>query len=311
MSWPSQPTKLAAATESRWCVARQVLLGFGGLASGGSSRLRGIAMTAGESRKRPRTATGDAGDRILAAERHSVRELAKLSFSSPPVHTVYSPLQYAWAVHEQYVRKFVPKAPVPILMLGMNPGPFGMAQTGVPFGQVAAVRDYMKLDPGLPIERPDREHPKRPIEGFACRRSEVSGQRLWGWAESRYGQEFFKHFYVHNYCPLAFVSATGANVVPERLPASQLQKVQQICDEALETVVSVLDPAVIVGVGEYAFKKGQALASSQERAIAKVLHPSPASPAANRGWANAADQQIADIIRKHSLAVPLPTAASE
>ena len=33
-----------------------------------------------------------------------------------------------------------------VVFLGMNPGPFGMAQVGVPFGEVAAVRDWLRID---------------------------------------------------------------------------------------------------------------------------------------------------------------------
>ncbi len=60
----------------------------------------------------------------------------------------------------------------------MNPGPWGMVQSGVPFGEVAAVRDWMKIKSSA--KQPKSVHPKRPIEGLSCKRSEVSGRRLWG-----------------------------------------------------------------------------------------------------------------------------------
>jgi single-strand selective monofunctional uracil DNA glycosylase len=39
----------------------------------------------------------------------------------------------------------------------------------------------------------------------------VSGQRLWGWVQARFGSAapFFERFWVHNYCPLLFVEASG------------------------------------------------------------------------------------------------------
>ena len=87
----------------------------------------------------------------------------RLSFK-PAVACVYNPLDYAWAAHETYLRKFANRRK-PIVFLGMNPGPFGMVQTGVPFGEVSAVRDWMSIE--TPIRKPRHEHPKRPIEAVA------------------------------------------------------------------------------------------------------------------------------------------------
>src|ERR1041385_8587699 len=120
-----------------------------------------------------------------------------LKFGAPVTH-VYNPLSYAWAAHEQYVKKFA-TIPKRIIFLGMNPGPFGMAQTGVPFGEINAVRTWLKIE--CRIDRPKHEHPRRPIAGFDCVRSEVSGQRLWGLFAQRFGvaQEFFSEHIVMNY----------------------------------------------------------------------------------------------------------------
>src|SRR5438876_4167675 len=112
---------------------------------------------------------------ILAAKKLA----AKVSHGKfgPPVTHFYNPLDYAWAAHELYLRTYA-ASPKRVIFLGMNPGPFGMAQTGVPFGEIAAVRDWLKIE--FKVRRPEREHPKRPVTGFDCARSEVSGQRLWG-----------------------------------------------------------------------------------------------------------------------------------
>src|SRR6187399_416573 len=96
--------------------------------------------------------------------------LRELNFGEPVTH-VYDPLDYARASHEAYLAQFG-AGPKKFIFLGMNPGPFGMAQTGVPFGEIAAVRDWMKIR--AEIGKPPREHPKRPIAGFACPQSEVS-----------------------------------------------------------------------------------------------------------------------------------------
>ena len=58
----------------------------------------------------------------------------------------------------------------------MNPGPWGMVQTGVPFGEVSLVREWLGID--ATIRRPKVLHPDRPVEGFLCQRREVSGSRF-------------------------------------------------------------------------------------------------------------------------------------
>jgi single-strand selective monofunctional uracil DNA glycosylase len=182
----------------------------------------------------------------------------------------------------------------------MNPGPFGMMQTGVPFGEVAAVRDWMGIQAEIHV--PVRQHPKRPIDGFACLRSEVSGRRLWAWAALRYGtaERFFARHFVLNYCPLVFLEASCRNRTPEQLPAAELRPLYAACDEHLARSVEVLRPAWLIGIGGFAQKRlrrlveGDRLDSSLARRlnIGQILHPSPASPTANRGWSDAVDQRM-------------------
>ncbi len=136
--------------------------------------------------------------KVLAATADLCDELDELKFSEP-VAWVYNPLRYAWRVHEKYVRTWG-ASPRRVLMMGMNPGPWGMAQTGVPFGEVAVVRDFLGLKGR--VARPDPEHPKRPVQGLECPRSEVSGRRLWGYFAERFGgpEEFFaEHFICRSY----------------------------------------------------------------------------------------------------------------
>ncbi len=214
-----------------------------------------------------------------------------LRFSSPVAH-VYNPLDYSWEPHARYVERFA-AAPKRILFLGMNPGPFGMAQIGVPFGEVAAVRDWMGIN--APVRRPVQEHPKRPVLGFDCPRSEVSGRRLWGLFARRFGspERFFRDHFVVNYCPLAFLSETGANLTPDKLPVRETAPLFAACDEHLRHLVEVLRPEWLIGVGGFAMERVQAAAGSFPRLrSAQILHPSPASPAANRDWAGQATAQL-------------------
>lgn len=223
--------------------------------------------------------------------------LRPLRFGTPVTH-VYNPLEYARAVFATYVRKFV-DGPKRVVFLGMNPGPFGMTQTGVPFGEIAAVRDWMGIT--APVGRPPHEHPKRPIEGFSCRRSEVSGRRLWGWAAARFGpaEAFFRECFVVNYCPLVFLEETGRNRTPDKIPAAEMAPVTAACDKHLQHVLQLLQPEWVLGVGGFAEKRLAAALSAldwEDRVrLGSILHPSPASPAANRGWAEAVDRQLAEL----------------
>jgi single-strand selective monofunctional uracil DNA glycosylase len=238
---------------------------------------------------------GPVASALVDAARRLSDELACLSFP-PPVSHVYDPLRYAWAAHRQYIERFATQ-PCRVVFLGMNPGPFGMMQTGVPFGEVAAVRDWMGVR--AEILRPAAEHPSRPIEGFGCRRSEVSGRRLWGWAARRFGtaQQFFEQCFVLNYCPLVFLEASGRNFTPDRLQRATAVALQAACDRHLLAAVTALRPDWVLGVGAYARQCAErALVGLRgERSqlqIAQILHPSPASPAANRGWEPAVDAEL-------------------
>ena len=210
------------------------------------------------------------------------RDTAALRFAAPVSH-VYNPLAYAWAPHQEYLRRFGFE-PREVLLLGMNPGPFGMIQTGVPFGEVGYVRDWLGIQG--PVGRPEIEHPKRPVDGFACTRSEVSGRRLWGWAERRFGSapRFFKRFMVWNYCPLSFLESSGRNHTPNKLPVIERKPLFAICDRALVDVVLILKPRIIVGIGQFAAVRAKIALQQSQVVIAQAPHPSPASPMANRGW---------------------------
>ncbi len=232
---------------------------------------------------------------LIASTERLAAGLRILEFS-PPVACVYRTLDYTWQAHRQYLERFG-KGRKRVIFLGMNPGPFGMAQTGVPFGEVAAVRDWMGIQ--APIGKPEPEHPKRLIEGFECKRSEVSGRRLWGLFAERYENagDFFKDHYVLNYCPLVWMSASGANLTPDKLPAWEMAPVEQACQQHLREVISLLKPSWLIGVGGFAEERLRraAEASGSSAVIGRILHPSPASPAANRGWAEAAGRQLADL----------------
>jgi single-strand selective monofunctional uracil DNA glycosylase len=213
-----------------------------------------------------------------------------IRFTAPISH-VYNPLRHAGRGHRRYLRRFG-EGRKRILFLGMNPGPYGMTQTGVPFGEVRVVRDWLGIHER--VDRPLEEHPKRPVDGFRCTRSEVSGARLWGAIADHWQtpEAFFQKHFIANYCPLVFMEASGRNRTPDKLPARQRDPLYQACDTHLRRVVEILDPEWIIGIGAFAEKRAQHCFGEAPLRIGRILHPSPASPKANRDWAGAAAREL-------------------
>lgn len=239
----------------------------------------------------PATAS-DAQKTVIAAAKRLADDVDALSFSEPVTH-VYNPLRYAWKAHQRYLSLVNPKG-VRVLFLGMNPGPWGMAQTGVPFGEIAAARDWIGINE--PVQRPDNEHPKRPVEGFECQKSEVSGRRLWGLFQEKYESpgSFFQDHFVANYCPLVFMEESARNRTPDKLPAEEREPLDEACDRHLQSILRALNPEFAVGVGAYAEKCLQRALKTGccDAELSRILHPSPASPAANKDWAGKVTKQL-------------------
>ncbi|NOY79458.1 MAG: single-strand selective monofunctional uracil-DNA glycosylase [Kiritimatiellaeota bacterium] len=219
---------------------------------------------------------------MVEAGRRLCSRVSTLRFG-PPVAVVYNPLVYARRPYERYLELYG-AGPKRVVFVGMNPGPFGMAQTGVPFGEVAAVRDFLKVQ--APVGAPPVEHPKRPVNGFACPRSEVSGRRLWGAVRAFFGtpERFFADHFVANYCPLVFIEESGRNRTPDKLPAPERIPLFAACNAHLRRTVEVLRPDWVIGIGAFAEARTREAVEGMHVRVGRVLHPSPASPAANRGW---------------------------
>lgn len=240
------------------------------------------------------TKTKTASKQAISAAKTLSKAVDSLSFGDPVTH-VYNPLKYAWKPHQAYLSR-LPDHGTRVVFLGMNPGPWGMAQTGVPFGEIAAVRDWIGINE--PVKQPDNEHPKRPIEGFACARSEVSGRRLWGLFQERFSEpdRFFAEHFVTNYCPLVFMQESARNHTPDKLPVAEREALDAACDKHLVSLLKALQPEFVVGVGVYAeecLKRALATGCCDAKR-SRILHPSPASPAANKDWAGKVTKQLED-----------------
>ena len=231
---------------------------------------------------------------MIKAAQKLADDVDKLHFSEPVTH-IYNPLRYAWKPQELYLRRFA-ASPKRVVFVGMNPGPFGMAQTGVPFGEVAAVRDFLHIEAA--VQQAPAQHPKRPIDGFACTRSEVSGRRVWAAVKQHYGdaETFFSEHYIANYCPLVFMQSSGKNHTPDKLPKAERAALFAVCDQHLRSVVDILQAEWVIGVGRFAEDRIRAaLTDSAAQQISRILHPSPASPLANKGWAEAAQKTMLEL----------------
>jgi single-strand selective monofunctional uracil DNA glycosylase len=220
-------------------------------------------------------------------------ELKPLRFDAPVSH-VYNPLAYARSPYVKYLQLYA-ESPKEIVLIGMNPGPWGMAQTGIPFGEVTAVRDWLNIE--APVGTPAKMHPKRPVTGFKCTRSEVSGRRLWGWAQKVFKTpaNFFSRFFVANYCPLVFIETGGRNRTPNQLRASERKPLQEACDRALRRTLKALSPQYVIGVVLFAEERARVVLSGAEITIGRITHPSPANPKANRGWEAIVEKELADL----------------
>jgi single-strand selective monofunctional uracil DNA glycosylase len=215
---------------------------------------------------------------------------------------VYNPLDYAWRAHAAYLA-LAATGRRRVVLLGMNPGPFGMAQTGVPFGDATFAREWLGLR--ARVGRPAREHPRRPVLGFDCPRSEVSGTRLWGAVARHFGTpaRFFAGHFVANYCPLLFLEASGRNRTPDQLPAAERAPLYAACDAHLRRVVRALEPEWLIGVGAFAESRAREVLAGSPVRVGRILHPSPASPRANRDWSRAVAGEL------HALGVCEPGAS--
>ncbi len=238
----------------------------------------------------------DLSEQVIAAAVRLRDDISLLQFEAPVAYT-YNPLVYAWEPHAMYLKRYA-ASPKKNIFLGMNPGPFGMAQTGVPFGEIDAVKNWLHIE--APVSKPEHTHPKRPVDGFACTRSEVSGRRLWGLFKEEFGaaENFFRDNFVVNYCPLVWMSESGANITPDKLPAAQQREIDRICTEHLVKLLEILTPECLVGVGAYAAKRLEDAAGhlpTRRFRTGTILHPSPASPVANKFWPQRPIEQLKEL----------------
>ncbi|KAE9529792.1 hypothetical protein AGLY_011888 [Aphis glycines] len=230
--------------------------------------------------------TDDLVDSFINLENYLVSQLNNLNYG-PNVEYIYSPLDYASNLHKAFLTKFL-LTKKKVLFLGINPGPWGMCQTGIPFGEVNIVRDYLKVDGE--VKTPTNYHPQRPVNGLNCHRSEVSGKRLWDlFIELSKGDpyKFFKDCFIYNYFPLALMNKNAKNITPGDLKSEFQKKLQEICDKSLSDIVTLLQTDTIVAIGKYAEKRSIEVVKKFKLNNIKIIqipHPSPRSVGTAENW---------------------------
>ncbi len=242
---------------------------------------------------------------ILAAERlrERVEPLGDLLVEEGLVDYSYNPLVYAWELHKAFIRLGGEKG-AKTLLLGMNPGPHGMGQMGIPFSATSVVKNLLGIN-GIDVSNPKKIHPKRPVLGLDWPKQEVSGTRLWGVLEEFYGDidEIFSNVFIVNHCPLMLFNGERAtNITPDKLSGQVINEILDACDEHLIKVVEIMNIKKIIGVGKYAEKRALIALSHLDIEVTSCWHPSPASPLANRNNGEDWKENIKNVLpRKNDL----------
>ena len=215
--------------------------------------------------------------------RDDVGKFADSLVKEGSVDAVYNPLAYAWEPHRAYL-ELASGGGAKTLLLGMNPGPHGMGQMGIPFAATSVVRELLKIT-NLEVGQPRKPHPKRPISGLDWPKEEVSGTRLWGLLANEYGsaESIFKSVFLLNHCPLMLFSGERAtNITPDKITGPTTKALLERCDKHLREVVDIMQIERVIGVGRYSEKRALNALSGIDISVTTCWHPSPASPLANR-----------------------------
>ncbi|KAK6639299.1 hypothetical protein RUM43_007571 [Polyplax serrata] len=233
------------------------------------------------------TSNLSACEKLLAIEHQMCSELNNLKFT-PPIDYVYNPLLYAKDLHENFIKKYFENCSKKILFLGMNPGPWGMCQTGIVFGDKDHVKEWLKLCGQ--VNKPKKEHPRKKITGLDCSRKEISGKKFWGFFRKlcQTPEQFFQHSFVYNLCCLAFVDTSGKNITPPEIKDIQVRnRLLNICNETFVKIIKEFKFEIVIGVGKFAEKNAITELRRNGLSNVKVLsipHPSPRSAKIFRVW---------------------------
>jgi single-strand selective monofunctional uracil DNA glycosylase len=228
------------------------------------------------------------GDPLGAAIRFSSRRFAPLarSIARATGWLVLDPSRYGERWHAPFRRLYPPRAR-PLLVFGLNPGPYGMAQTGIPF------TDLKRLAQGLPRLAAElaRSGERLSLPGlapsslqpFLTRTFESSSVRVHRFLRLAHGsaERAFREVVFVNPCPLLFIDrALGENRTPADLPRALRAGVDEARVEVVSVAVARLRArgAIVLGRDAAAALSVPLRARLGERAVVEWEHPARAVP---------------------------------
>jgi single-strand selective monofunctional uracil DNA glycosylase len=197
---------------------------------------------------------------------------------------IWNPGLYAASWHALF-RKEYPASAGCILVFGLNPGPYGMAQTGIPFTDLKRLREHLpRLAKGL--ERRGCSLAgvglaPRSLRPYLSRTFESSAVRVYrflsrGWGSAEDG---WRSVVVANPCSLLFMDAAGENRTPADLVGAvsrrtgslvAARRLRERCNAlrrlAAREAVRVLSPRGVVLLGKDAQR-------AMQTGIAPLLGP--------------------------------------
>ena len=89
------------------------------------------------------------------------------------------------------------------------------------------------------------------------------------------------------------MNSSGKNIIPSALPKESRKILFDTCDISLKKLVDLLDVEAVVGIGKFACDRARmALKDKPDVKMHLIMHPSPASPAANKDWAGIVKKQL-------------------
>ncbi|XP_037927861.1 single-strand selective monofunctional uracil DNA glycosylase-like [Teleopsis dalmanni] len=202
---------------------------------------------------------------------------------------IYNPVEYAADLHCEYLRKYLDR-PKRVVFLAVHPEQNGMAQTGVPFGNVSTVRDMMKLCGE--VKQPNRLHPKHPVLGLNCHINEPSGVRFWGLMDKIAGSldTFSEQCFVHTFCPLLFFNEYGRTIEPCVLPFEIKYPMRDLLVEALCKEMKLVQPEIIVVTGNYVYN-GLQRSELYAKTLLVMTNPHPWVPN-NHNWVRRSERWL-------------------
>jgi single-strand selective monofunctional uracil DNA glycosylase len=232
---------------------------------------------------------------------------------------VLNPGRYGERWHARFRRAY-PMSPRPLLVFGLNPGPYGMAQTGVPFTDLKRLESALPglwkdlVASGEPVTRPGLAPPS--LARHLTRTFESSSVRVYRFLERAYGRPelALREVVFVNPCPLLFIDPeTGANRTPADLPralrarkaAELVHAFEELRRATVLEAVAELEPRGAILLGrDVAAAVGEALrAALGARSVVEWEHPARAVP---ETWSRG----LADELRKRGLLRPLAKSRS-